>query len=79
MMSSESTLGSKLTYPRGQKVHVNVEYVTSSNRKVTRTLGVTQIVATSLPVAVNVQDFFRGTRCAIEAVTFIIVTRTWIF
>jgi trafficking protein particle complex subunit 10 len=43
-------------------VDINVEYVTSSGPSTTRTLALTQVVAMSLPVAVNVEDFFRGTR-----------------
>ncbi|KIM80718.1 hypothetical protein PILCRDRAFT_821974 [Piloderma croceum F 1598] len=44
------------------KVDIDVEYVTASGPSIIRTLGLTQVVATSLPVTVNVEDYFRGTR-----------------
>lgn len=43
-------------------INMLVEYVTSSEPDVTRVLHAARVVATSLPVAVNVQDFFRGSR-----------------
>lgn len=39
-----------------------MEYVTDTESSLTRTLRLQQIVPTLLPVAVNVQDFFRATR-----------------
>ena len=39
-----------------------MEYVTDAEPNLTRTLRSSQIVPTLLPVAVNVQDFFRTTR-----------------
>ncbi|OCH95045.1 hypothetical protein OBBRIDRAFT_788779 [Obba rivulosa] len=44
------------------RVDVVVDYVTTSEPNVTRTLKVTRIVPTALPVAINIEDFFRGTR-----------------
>ena len=45
-----------------QKVNITVEYVTTSEPDITRVLRLSRVVATSLPVAINVEDFFRGTR-----------------
>lgn len=45
-----------------QKVTIAVEYQTSSGSSATRNSTFRQVIATSLPVAVNVEDFFRGTR-----------------
>ena len=42
-----------------------MEYVTNAEPEITRTLGLSPMVATSLPVAINVEDFFRGTRYTI--------------
>ncbi|KAJ7940762.1 trafficking protein particle complex subunit 10 [Mycena leptocephala] len=44
------------------KIDVEVEYVTVAEPDITRTLHLTRIVATTLPISVNVQDFFRGNR-----------------
>ncbi|KAI0780765.1 trafficking protein particle complex subunit 10 [Trametes elegans] len=44
------------------RVNIIVEYVTTAEPDITRTLRLSRIVATSLPVAINVEDFFRGTR-----------------
>ncbi|KAI0831480.1 trafficking protein particle complex subunit 10 [Trametes gibbosa] len=44
------------------RINIAVEYVTVSEPEVTRTLRLSRVVATSLPVAINVEDFFRGTR-----------------
>ncbi|KAI0327179.1 hypothetical protein GY45DRAFT_1328000 [Cubamyces sp. BRFM 1775] len=44
------------------RVGIVVEYVTTSEPDITRTLSLSRVVATSLPVAINVEDFFRGTR-----------------
>ena len=45
-----------------QKVNIVVEYVTTIEPEITRILSLSRMVATSLPVAINVEDFFRGTR-----------------
>jgi hypothetical protein len=59
---------------RIQKVTVNVEYV-SDKRAITRTLITTQMVTISLPVAVNVQDYFRETRYHFEQpLKFVVLT-----
>ncbi|KII88634.1 hypothetical protein PLICRDRAFT_110377 [Plicaturopsis crispa FD-325 SS-3] len=44
------------------KVNIEVEYKTGPDSSATRTLRLTRVVSTALPIAVNVQDFFRGTR-----------------
>ncbi|KAI0362291.1 hypothetical protein OH77DRAFT_1416520 [Trametes cingulata] len=44
------------------RVNITVEYVTTSEPDITRILRLSRVVATSLPVAINVEDFFRGTR-----------------
>ncbi|KAJ7273596.1 trafficking protein particle complex subunit 10 [Mycena haematopus] len=44
------------------KVDVEVEYVTIAEPDITRTLHLARVVATTLPISVNVQDFFRGNR-----------------
>ncbi|KAF7338390.1 hypothetical protein MVEN_02064700 [Mycena venus] len=44
------------------KVDVEVEYVTVAEPDITRTLHLARVVATTLPISVNVQDFFRGNR-----------------
>jgi len=49
-----------------QKVNTRVEYVTDTEPNLARTLRLSQIVPTLLPVAVNVQDFFRATRYSTE-------------
>lgn len=53
-----------------QKINVAVEYVTTSELEVTRTLRLSRVVATSLPVAINVEDFFRGTRSVFASSLF---------
>ena len=45
-----------------KKIDVNVTYNTISQPTVTRTLRRSHIVNISLPIAVNVEDFFRGKR-----------------
>ncbi|KAI0957407.1 hypothetical protein AcW1_005812 [Taiwanofungus camphoratus] len=44
------------------RVNITIEYVTAPDPRLTRALKLTKVVATSLPVAINVEDFFRGTR-----------------
>jgi hypothetical protein len=55
---------------QSQKTGVYVEYVTVSEPSTIRTLRLARIVSTALPISVNVQDFFRGTRCADELLAF---------
>lgn len=43
-----------------QKVHVELEYVTEMEPKITRKKTVSMSIPTSLDLTVNVQDFFRG-------------------
>lgn len=45
-----------------QKVNIDVDYTTSSQPLIARISRFTRTIVTSLPVAVNVQDFFRGRR-----------------
>ncbi|KAJ7156089.1 trafficking protein particle complex subunit 10 [Mycena crocata] len=44
------------------KIDVEVEYVTAQEPDITRTLHLARVVATTLPISVNVEDFFRGNR-----------------
>ncbi|KAK7014963.1 trafficking protein particle complex subunit 10 [Favolaschia claudopus] len=44
------------------KVDVEVDYITVAEPSITRTLHLARVVATTLPISVNVQDFFRGNR-----------------
>ncbi|KAI0341805.1 hypothetical protein BDW22DRAFT_1377071 [Trametopsis cervina] len=44
------------------KVNITVDYVTAHEPALTRTLRLTRVVLVSLPVTINVEDFFRGTR-----------------
>ena len=39
-----------------------VDYVTAAEPEIPRMLRLSRVVATGLPVEINVQDFFRGTR-----------------
>lgn len=45
-----------------QKVNVTIDYVTTVEPTITRTVQLPRLVLTTLPLAVNVEDFFRGTR-----------------
>ncbi|KAG8906639.1 hypothetical protein FRB99_006427 [Tulasnella sp. 403] len=42
------------------KVHITIQYVTAKSPKLRRKVTRTQHVNTALPLAVNVQDYFRG-------------------
>jgi hypothetical protein len=53
---------SDLIHLLAQKVSIHVEYFSLSQPSIRRTLQVNRVVPTSLPIAVNVQDYFRGTR-----------------
>ncbi|KAF9466293.1 trafficking protein particle complex subunit 10 [Collybia nuda] len=44
------------------KTMVEVEYITDAEPTIVRTLRVSRILQTTLPISVNVEDFFRGTR-----------------
>ncbi|KAJ7098036.1 trafficking protein particle complex subunit 10 [Mycena belliarum] len=44
------------------RVDVEVEYVTVAEPNITRILHLARVVATTLPISVNVEDFFRGNR-----------------
>ncbi|KAJ4488048.1 trafficking protein particle complex subunit 10 [Lentinula aciculospora] len=44
------------------KVTINVDYITASEPSITRSLRLTRVINTTLPVSVNVEDFFRGDR-----------------
>ncbi|TBU35808.1 trafficking protein particle complex subunit 10 [Dichomitus squalens] len=44
------------------RINITVDYVTTTEPDITRTLRLSRVVATGLPVEINVQDFFRGTR-----------------
>ncbi|CAL1704950.1 unnamed protein product [Somion occarium] len=44
------------------RVNITVEYTTLVEPDVNRSLTLVRVVLTSLPLAINVEDFFRGTR-----------------
>ncbi|KAF8911173.1 trafficking protein particle complex subunit 10 [Gymnopilus junonius] len=44
------------------KVNLEVEYVTVDEPSITRIANFSRILITTLPISVNVEDFFRGTR-----------------
>ncbi|EKM55480.1 uncharacterized protein PHACADRAFT_143869 [Phanerochaete carnosa HHB-10118-sp] len=44
------------------RVVVTITYVTAKESTITRTVHLPRVVQTALPLAVNVEDFFRGTR-----------------
>ncbi|KAJ7740726.1 trafficking protein particle complex subunit 10 [Mycena maculata] len=44
------------------KTDVEVEYATVAEPDITRTLHLARVIATTLPISVNVEDFFRGNR-----------------
>ncbi|KAF5358539.1 hypothetical protein D9756_001945 [Leucocoprinus leucothites] len=44
------------------KINVEVEYVTREQPSLERKLFLTRVLFTTLPISVNVQDFFRGSR-----------------
>ena len=56
--------------PSVQRVNITVEYTTIAEPDVVRTLQLVRFVLTDLPVAINVEDFFRGTRYAISHVQY---------
>lgn len=45
-----------------QRVVITADYVTTEEPTITRTVHLPRMVQTALPLAVNVEDFFRGTR-----------------
>ncbi|KAJ3845286.1 trafficking protein particle complex subunit 10 [Lentinula raphanica] len=44
------------------KVTIEVDYTTASELSISRSLRLTRVINTTLPVSVNVEDFFRGNR-----------------
>ncbi|KAJ7452540.1 hypothetical protein B0H11DRAFT_2245998 [Mycena galericulata] len=44
------------------KMDVEVDYVTAAEPDIPRTVHLARVVATTLPISVNVEDFFRGNR-----------------
>ncbi|KIP08175.1 hypothetical protein PHLGIDRAFT_88626 [Phlebiopsis gigantea 11061_1 CR5-6] len=44
------------------RVNITVDYVTAQESTITRTVHLPRVILTTLPLAVNVEDFFRGTR-----------------
>ncbi|KAF8229518.1 hypothetical protein L208DRAFT_1439127 [Tricholoma matsutake] len=44
------------------KIHVTAEYTTASEPLLSRAFAITRVVLTTLPISVNVEDFFRGNR-----------------
>lgn len=49
-----------------QKIHIEVEYVTAQQPTLERRLTLTRVLFTTLPISVNVQDFFRGSKSVRE-------------
>ncbi|KAF8061615.1 trafficking protein particle complex subunit 10 [Lyophyllum atratum] len=47
---------------QAMKIVTAVEYTTASEPLLARTIRMTRVVLTTLPVSVNVEDFFRGSR-----------------
>ena len=45
-----------------KKIGLSVTYNTQSSRDVIRTLQTSRVITVSLPIAVNVEDFFRDKR-----------------
>lgn len=45
-----------------QKVNLEVEYTTVDEPTITRISSFSRVLITTLPISVNVEDFFRGTR-----------------
>ncbi|KAG6898254.1 hypothetical protein C0992_002268, partial [Termitomyces sp. T32_za158] len=60
---------------QAMKITAEVEYMTVPEPSLSRTIRVTQVVLTTLPISVNVEDFFRGSRhqhvriCTVQLVT----------
>jgi len=51
-----------LTLTLSQKVSLEVEYTTLAEPSLIRASRFSRILITTLPISVNVEDFFRGTR-----------------
>jgi hypothetical protein len=62
-----------LNYYR-QKIEVEIKYVTVAEPEITRTLRLARVVATTLPISVNVEDFFRGNRSCINLSAVVYLT-----
>lgn len=62
MVSTLSRLIRKTYMMPSQRVNITVEYTTLVEPDVNRSLTLVRVVLTSLPLAINVEDFFRGTR-----------------
>lgn len=45
-----------------QKINIEVEWTTKEQPSLERKLFLTRVLFTTLPISVNVQDFFRGPR-----------------
>jgi len=48
-----------------QKVNLEIEYITVEEPSIVRVSYFTRVLITTLPISVNVEDFFRGTRLII--------------
>ncbi|KAG6876520.1 hypothetical protein C0993_002535 [Termitomyces sp. T159_Od127] len=47
---------------QAMKITAEVEYMTAPEQSLSRTIRMTKVVLTTLPISVNVEDFFRGSR-----------------
>ncbi|KAG5354260.1 hypothetical protein C0989_003777 [Termitomyces sp. Mn162] len=47
---------------QAMKITTEVEYLTVPEPSLSRTIRMTQVILTTLPISVNVEDFFRGSR-----------------
>lgn len=50
-----------------QKILTEVDYTTAPEPSVSRTIRMMRVVLTALPISVNVEDFFRGTRYCLRS------------
>ena len=57
-----------------QKVNLEIEYITVNEPSITRVSYFTRVFITTLPISVNVEDFFRGTRLIIFSLGYISLT-----
>lgn len=51
-----------------QKVNLEIEYITVDEPSTVRVSYFTRVLITTLPISVNVEDFFRGTRLIIFSI-----------
>ena len=61
-----------LTFGVYQKVNLEIEYITVDEPSTVRVSYFTRVLITTLPISVNVEDFFRGTRLIIFSIDCIV-------